>query len=62
MAIKGVLFDKDGTLLDYFETWMPVNRELSLAVADGDEALAQRLLVAIGYDPEQGLVRPGSVR
>ncbi len=61
MAIKGVLFDKDGTLLDYFETWMPVNRELSLAVADGDEALAQRLLVAIGYDPKEGHVRSGSV-
>lgn len=61
MAIKGVLFDKDGTLLDYFETWMPVNREVAHAVAQGDEALAERLLIAGGYVPDGARVRPGSV-
>ncbi len=61
MAIKGILFDKDGTLLDYFETWMPVNHEVALAVAEGDPDLAERLLVEIGYDRERNLVRSGSV-
>jgi phosphoglycolate phosphatase len=46
-----VLFDKDGTLLDYGATWMPANRAAALAAARGDEALAGRLLVAGGYDP-----------
>ena len=50
MAIKGVLFDKDGTLLDYFNTWMPVNWEVARALAGSDEILAERLLVQIGYD------------
>jgi phosphoglycolate phosphatase len=61
MAIKGILFDKDGTLLDYFETWTPVNQEVALAVAEGDEALAERLLVAIGRDREMNLALPGSI-
>jgi len=49
-GIKGVLFDKDGTLLDYRATWMPLNRMAALAVADGDEALSGRLLAAGGYE------------
>lgn len=51
MTIRGVLFDKDGTLLDYGATWMPANRAAALAAAHGDETLAERLLVAGGYDP-----------
>jgi phosphoglycolate phosphatase len=56
MAIKGILFDKDGTLLDYVATWMPANRAAALAAARGDAALAERLLVASGYDPHSGRV------
>lgn len=33
--IKGILFDKDGTLLDYDESWLPVNRELARIAAQG---------------------------
>lgn len=28
MDIKGILFDKDGTLLEFFKTWIPVAREV----------------------------------
>ena len=56
MTIRGVLFDKDGTLLDYGATWMPANRAAALAAARGDEALAGRLLVAGGYDPARDRV------
>jgi phosphoglycolate phosphatase len=27
-AISGILFDKDGTLLDYVKSWVPVTRSL----------------------------------
>ncbi|WP_282607264.1 HAD family hydrolase [Pelagibius sp. Alg239-R121] len=60
MAIKGILFDKDGTLLDYYATWMPANREAALAVAQGDDALGHRLLLAGGYDAQADRVRSGS--
>lgn len=56
MAIAGILFDKDGTLLDYFKSWSPVNRKLALIAADGDADLAARLLKACGMDPETGHV------
>lgn len=50
-SIQGILFDKDGTLLDYYGTWMPLNRQAALEVAGGDATLAERLLVGTGYDP-----------
>ena len=32
--IAGILFDKDGTLLDFDASWGPVNREVALMAAD----------------------------
>ncbi len=61
MAIKGILFDKDGTLLDYVATWMPLNHKAALAAAGGDQGLADRLLVAGGYDAAAERVRAGSL-
>ena len=55
-AIRGVLFDKDGTLLDYAATWMGANRAAALAAAGGDQELGERLLVIGGYDPDRGRV------
>ncbi len=60
MTIRGILFDKDGTLLDFEATWRPILRRAALAVAGGDEALADRLLAAGGLAPEKGRVRAGS--
>ena len=34
MAIRGILFDKDGTLIDYRRTWVPINREVADFVAE----------------------------
>lgn len=51
--IRGVLFDKDGTLINYFATWTPAY----LAAADeiarlaGEPALAPKFLLHTGYDP-----------
>jgi len=60
-AIRGILFDKDGTLLDYDESWLPVNRELAKIAAEGDPALADRLLLACGMDPVTGHIVPDSL-
>ncbi len=60
-AIAGILFDKDGTLLGYDESWGPVNRELAAIAAEGDATLADRLLLACGMDPVTGHVQPDSL-
>lgn len=59
-AIKGVLFDKDGTLLHYEETWAGINRLAAERAAAGNHELAAHLLAVAGVDPETGKTRSGS--
>ncbi|MCQ0988771.1 HAD family hydrolase [Jiella marina] len=59
--LRGVLFDKDGTLVDYEATWAPINIEAADFAADGDPALAQRLLKIAGHDPETDRIASGSL-
>ena len=54
MKISGILFDKDGTLLDFAKSWEPVNRRCAHYAADGNQALADTLMRACGMDPETG--------
>lgn len=61
MRIRGVLFDKDGTLLDYWRTWIPINRDVALFAAGGDLALANELLTLGGHDPVTDRIIPGAV-
>jgi phosphoglycolate phosphatase len=53
-AIAGILFDKDGTLLRYDESWGPVNREAARIAAAGNADLEPRLLIVGGMDPVSG--------
>lgn len=59
--IAGILFDKDGTLLKYDESWGPVNREAARIAADGDARLEPQLLFAAGMDPVSGHTRADSL-
>ncbi len=58
--MQGILFDKDGTLLDFEATWLPVLTAFARDLAHGDEATAEAMLVRGGFDPETGRFRAGS--
>jgi phosphoglycolate phosphatase len=60
-GIRGLLFDKDGTLLDYHASWGPVNRHAAHLAAKGDSALAERLLALAGVDAATGRAAADSV-
>lgn len=59
--ISALLFDKDGTLLDFYRTWIPINRKMALDVAGGDHFLGAEVLRGAGHDPDTDLVTPGTV-
>ena len=61
MAIKGLLFDKDGTLIDFDATWMPVLHEAVEALGDGQTSRRDRLLAIAGLDRATGRALPGSL-
>src|ERR1051326_7844305 len=58
--LRGLLFDKDGTIIDFFQTWSPAYEAAALRLANGDAALAQKLLVLGGHDPVTGRLKPES--
>jgi phosphoglycolate phosphatase len=59
-AIGAILFDKDGTLLDFEASWGAVYRALAHELAEGDETRATAMLVAGGLDLATGRIRPGA--
>lgn len=60
-GIAGILFDKDGTLLDFDKSWQPVNRKAALYAARGDQVLADHLMRVCGMDPASGITEGGSL-
>ena len=61
-GIRGILFDKDGTLLDFDATWASAYRRCARNVAElAGEIDADSLLTAGGYDPVAGRFEPRSV-
>ena len=52
--IHGIVFDKDGTLLDYEASWRPINARAAAIASRGDAELAVQLLAVGGADPYGG--------
>lgn len=59
--IAGILFDKDGTLLDFHRSWWPIYEQSAAVAARGNAALAARLLIATGADPATDRVLPNTL-
>jgi phosphoglycolate phosphatase len=58
--IEAILFDKDGTLFDFYRTWGAVTEEAALLATRGDAARAADLMLKSGKDPATGRYHPGS--
>jgi phosphoglycolate phosphatase len=59
-SIKAILFDKDGTLLDFEATWGPINQQAGLLASKNDAELARHILDRCGVDPASGKTRAES--
>ncbi len=53
MPIDAIVFDKDGTLFDFANTWGAFGRSLLTRLAGSDQTRAAELGAVIGYDLEQ---------
>ena len=60
VAVRGVLFDKDGTLFDFHATWSVWTLRFIDDLAGPDAALRARLGKALGFDPERSRFEPWS--
>ncbi|MBV8661458.1 MAG: HAD family hydrolase [Hyphomicrobiales bacterium] len=60
MSIIGVLFDKDGTLVDFDETWGPTTHAVIHALAQGDPGLMRAQAEALHFSLESRRFLPSS--
>ncbi len=60
MPLKAILFDKDGTLLDFDLTWGAAGYHVMKTIARGDEAGFDRLVEVTHYDLDNRRYRPTS--
>ena len=60
MAIKAVLFDKDGTLIDVNGTWVPFYKAMLKQEQGLSSAEVETKMIAAGLDPVTNTFRAGS--
>jgi phosphoglycolate phosphatase len=60
MPIRAILFDKDGTLVDFQRTWGPATHSVLTEICNGDRAAFDRVAAVSLYDPAKRILLPGS--
>ncbi len=60
-ALRGLVFDKDGTLFDFHRTWSPWSAAIIARLAGGDTAAAQDMAHELGFDLEREVFHPHSL-
>jgi phosphoglycolate phosphatase len=60
MPIRAILFDKDGTLVDFQRTWGPATHGVLTQLAAGDRVAFERLVAVSLYLPDEQRFLPGS--
>lgn len=61
MIIRGILFDKDGTLIDVNATWIPIYRQVLMELFSTDASGAESLMALVGYDRAADRFKAGSI-
>ena len=59
--IKGIIFDKDGTLFDFNATWGPFTRSLISSETGNDPSRMADMARVLGYSMSSGLFAPTSI-
>src|SRR5215217_193602 len=60
MTLRGILFDKDGTLIDFDATWGPAAYEVMRALARGDGGKLETLMKVSHYVETERRFLPSS--
>ena len=60
MPIRAILFDKDGTLIDFQRTWGPATHVVLSQLCDGDAAAYERVAAVSLFDAAHRKLLPGS--
>ncbi|MDQ0470733.1 HAD family hydrolase [Labrys wisconsinensis] len=60
MPLRAILFDKDGTFVDFHSTWSPAAHAVMRRLAAGDEDKLRQLIEVNHFDVETGLIRSTS--
>lgn len=60
-AIKGLLFDKDGTLFDFHATWGGWTADLLVELSNGDAKHAKQMAAVWGFDLDKRQFNPNSI-